>query len=123
LSTAIFNVTTGKEAFDKDEEEEDDEDNRVEEPEDEAPGKGVSCTVCRQWGMGEVFVSLYAPECRHCVNPFINAACLPPLLPLPPVLLPSIASKTTKVAMPQRMNFCFFGVRALCVQAPWTPRR
>jgi len=45
LSTAIFNVTTGKEAVDKDEEEEDDEDNRVEEPEDEAPEKGVSCTV------------------------------------------------------------------------------
>jgi hypothetical protein len=58
LSTAIFNVTTGKEAFDKDEDEEDDEDNRVKEPEDEAPEKGVSCNVCRQCGMEEVFVSL-----------------------------------------------------------------
>jgi hypothetical protein len=119
LSTAIFNVTTGKEAFDKDEEEEDDEDNRVEEPEDEAPGKGVSCTVCRQWGMGEVFVSLYAPECRHCVNPFINAACLPPLLPLPPVLLPSIASKTTEIAMPRNVWFFLFRVRALRREHPF----
>ena len=58
LSTAIFNVTTGKEAVDKDEEEEDEEDNRVEEPEDEAPEKGVSCKVCRQCGMEEAPVSL-----------------------------------------------------------------